>query len=275
MIDLMRLSTLIWALLFPLFFSVNLKAAEIEIYYLGNLNGAIEPCGCSEAGLLGGLQRHAALFSQINRSQSLLLANGGLVDNSASSEQIKADYIFTGMDKLEYDAIGFQPNDKSFGTELMKIKELPWVSSNLQLETIPASLHKEINAIPVNIYALAKFGVDNTSNAMSDIRARPQPDPGVRQGLNILLTSYHIKRIPKDFDLTPYQVVIYNHRLEEGADPIQVDGQIRLGPGIKGMYVGHLKGEWSGGQLTMTRKTLCRTGIRNISMRSRPTTKKK
>ena len=240
------------ALVLPLLFAANLKAAEIEIYYVGNLNGAIEPCGCSETGLLGGLQRHAVLFSTINREQSLLLSNGGLVDNSASTEQIKADYIFEGMNKLGYDAIALQPSDSSFGSALMRTEALPWVSSNLQLKQIPTSLHKEVNTVPVNIYTLAKVDADDASNSMSEIQLRPQPSVATKQGLNILLTSYHIKRVPADFDLSPYHVVIYNHRLEEGAEPIQVDGQIRLGPGIKGMYVGLLKGEWTNGLFKMT-----------------------
>lgn len=248
-ITLSYLSVLLVSLMVA-FYTGQIRAQEIEIYYLGTLNGAIEPCGCSDVGELGGLKRHAVLFSQINRSKSLLLSSGGLVDNSASTEKIKADFIISGMQKLNFDAIALQQNDNSFGSELMNTQQLPWVSSNLQLEQIPASRHTTVNSIQVNIYTLAKF--DQNNNAMGNIKLRSHPAKVEKKGLNILLTSYHMKRIPDDFDLTPYHIVIYGHRLEEGAEPLQVDGQVRLGPGVKGMYMGHLKGEWNDGQFEMT-----------------------
>jgi len=108
------------------------SAAELSILYSGNLNGELEPCGCSEESNLGGILRRATVIDRLRAERPGLVAisNGGLLDWSATTDTIKNRFILKGFAQLGYDAVGVQWQDLAAGNGLLVDAGLPWVASN-------------------------------------------------------------------------------------------------------------------------------------------------
>ncbi len=104
----------------------------LRLLYSSNLNGELEPCGCTVETDYGGLLRRATLIDQLKLQypQMLLISAGGLLDNTASTHKIKNEAILEGFQLLEYDAIGVQWQDLAFGYKTIKNNQLPLISSN-------------------------------------------------------------------------------------------------------------------------------------------------
>jgi|GEM_PF-7059076 len=89
------------------------SAAELSILYSGNLNGELEPCGCSEESNLGGILRRATIIDRLRaeRPDLIAISNGGLLDWTTTTDTIKNRFILKGFAQLGYDAVGVQWRD--------------------------------------------------------------------------------------------------------------------------------------------------------------------
>ena len=107
-------------------------AAELTLVYSGNLDGELEPCGCSIEGDLGGLQRHASVIDRLRqeRPDLVLISSGGLLAAEHGRNGIRNRFVLTGTAALGYDAIGLQWNDLAHGETFLEQAPLPWVASN-------------------------------------------------------------------------------------------------------------------------------------------------
>jgi len=112
--------------------AVPVSAAELSILYSGNLNGELEPCGCSEESNLGGILRRATVIDRLRAERPGLVAisNGGLLDWTTTTDTIKNRFILKGFARLGYDAVGVQWQDLAAGNGLLADAGLPWVASN-------------------------------------------------------------------------------------------------------------------------------------------------
>lgn len=104
----------------------------LSIVYSGNLDGELEPCGCSAEGNLGGIKRRATLLQQLRaRTPALVVISaGGLLSTDGPGDRLKGEYILKGMAQLNYDAIGVQWRDLAYGVDFAAQAGLPWVLSN-------------------------------------------------------------------------------------------------------------------------------------------------
>lgn len=121
-----------WVLSLLLVFSAEVLAEKAVVVYSGNLDGELEPCGCSEEGDLGGLRRRATTLDALREESPELIAvsSGGLIAVDFATDSIKNRYILQGMQLLGYDAIGVQWADLTQGIELLTPSALPFVASN-------------------------------------------------------------------------------------------------------------------------------------------------
>jgi hypothetical protein len=106
---------------------------EVELIYAGNIQGELEPCGCTPETDFGGILRHSTGLMNLRQQfpRAFTIAAGGLLDKDASTQKIKNQYIILGFSEMAYDAIGLQWRDLVFGEELLKSDPaLPWISSN-------------------------------------------------------------------------------------------------------------------------------------------------
>ena len=104
----------------------------LTMIYSGNLDGELEPCGCSAEGNLGGIKRRATMIQQLRAKapELVLVSAGGLLSAEGPGDRLKGEYILKGFTKLNYDAIGVQWRDLAYGPEFASAVTLPWVLSN-------------------------------------------------------------------------------------------------------------------------------------------------
>ncbi|KAF0193267.1 MAG: 5'-nucleotidase [Gammaproteobacteria bacterium] len=104
----------------------------LTLLYSGNLDGELEPCGCTLEGDFGGILRRATKIDQLRSEKPSLVAvdSGGLLVTGFASDLLKSEFILKGFDALGYDAVGIQWNDIGFGLDLLQHQPIPWVASN-------------------------------------------------------------------------------------------------------------------------------------------------
>lgn len=104
----------------------------LSLVYSGNLNGELEPCGCAEESDLGGIKRRATMIQRLRKENPdmFLISTGGLLSSESPRDRLKGEYILKGMEMLNYDAIGIQWRDLSYGSKFVEEASLPWVASN-------------------------------------------------------------------------------------------------------------------------------------------------
>lgn len=107
-------------------------AGEVTLIYSGNIDGELEPCGCSAEGDLGGIRRHATTIDKIRaeRPDVFALSAGGLMSAYAANGRLTNEYLLKGFAALDYDAVGVQWTDLLYGDEFLGQSNLPWVASN-------------------------------------------------------------------------------------------------------------------------------------------------
>ena len=88
---------------------------NMTIIYSGNLDGELEPCGCSRDGDLGGIKRRGTIIDELRKTlpQLFLISSGGLIVSRATTDRLTGEYILKGFAALDYDAIGVQWQDRS------------------------------------------------------------------------------------------------------------------------------------------------------------------
>jgi len=104
----------------------------LSLIYSGNLDGELEPCGCSAEGNFGGIKRRATLLQQLREKTPdlLLVSAGGLLSADGPGDRLKGEYILKGFETLGYDAVGVQWRDLAYGVDFVTGTTLPWVLSN-------------------------------------------------------------------------------------------------------------------------------------------------
>jgi len=114
-------------------------AISTRVIYSGNLDGELEPCGCSEAGDLGGILRRASKIAELRKQwpQLFLISSGGLLANASPRDRLKSEYILKGFSAMRYDAVGLQWRDLSYGSAFLDAAPLPWTASNWNGDGVP------------------------------------------------------------------------------------------------------------------------------------------
>jgi len=134
LISLLVLPALTTGILLAMFLWAAPVFAEVPltIIYSGNLDGELEPCGCSDEGNLGGIKRQTTTLDGIKQQDpnAIILSAGGLITSEGTNDTIKSAYIFKAFSSLGDDAVGVQWNDLSYGVARAIENKIPWVSSN-------------------------------------------------------------------------------------------------------------------------------------------------
>ncbi|PQO34811.1 hypothetical protein DTL21_15055 [Bremerella cremea] len=88
---------------------------EVALFITGEQHGYIEPCGCTGlANQKGGLMRRHSLLKQLREDRGwdvVALDVGNQVRRFGRQAEIKFQTTAEGLRKMEYDAIGFGPDD--------------------------------------------------------------------------------------------------------------------------------------------------------------------
>ncbi len=244
-----------WTALLVFFWTQSSVADRLNIIYTGNLNGELEPCGCTMEGDLGGIRRQATVIDDLRKQNPdlVLLSSGGLLSADIPSDRIKSRYILSGMQQLDYDAIGVQERDLLYGSEFLVEHGLgiglPLVASN----TLPSPPFLRRREIVRPVQRLVFFQWLDIENNMAmkprsqqqifrELNALRQALKQARKtgALTILATTRKYKRVKQSFPLPLIDILILPARSDAYLEPESIDNTLLLQPGARGMRLGRL-----------------------------------
>jgi len=220
---------------------------DITLVYTGNLDGELEPCGCSEGGNKGGIQRRAQALDDLRKEDPklYLISSGGLIMSEVAQDKLKSQYILKGMEALDYDAVGVQWKDLSFGSEMLTKSSLPFIMSN---NTNQAFFGKSI--INHKHAKLTFFSwLDPSRNPQKKMQGELVTDDTKslatklktaksRKQLTILSTTLPLKLAKRKLPLEHVDVLLIKANYEHFGEPQYVDNMLVLQPGSRGMRIG-------------------------------------
>ncbi len=225
---------------------------RVTLVYSGNLDGELEPCGCSETGNLGGILRRASKVMELRKERPnlFLISSGGLLANASPRDRLKSQYILKGLAELAYDAIGLQWRDLSYGTAFLDETPLPWTASNWKDDHFPHQRVIRHGTIDMAFFAWLT-PEDSPFRQMKGTHQAVIDDPGPlrsaleeakRKGkLTVLSTTLPLKKAKTLFDLEDVDILIIESAYEEYGKPLQEGETIVLQPGSRGMRLGRLE----------------------------------
>ncbi|MDH5300527.1 MAG: multiheme c-type cytochrome [Gammaproteobacteria bacterium] len=235
------------------------QAQTATVIYSGNLDGELEPCGCSETGNFGGILRRVTVLDELREKNSpfFLLSAGGLIVNEAPQDKNKSEYIFKGFAALNYDAIGVQHNDLAFGAPFMQQAKLPWTVSNSQISDIPAfrDIRKGDTSLrffqwmsPAEHSTVDNTPVDASSAAINRLSQQLQ-QARQQQQLTLVASTLTLDEAKKILPLALIDLLIIKANYEIYGEPQKIGDTIVLQPGSRGMRLGRLELQISNGRV--------------------------
>jgi 2',3'-cyclic-nucleotide 2'-phosphodiesterase (5'-nucleotidase family) len=236
-------------------------AARLTLAYSGNLDGELEPCGCSEEGNLGGIKRQATVLDRLRAENPQLLAvsAGGLLSAEGADDQLKSAYILKGFAALGYDAIGVQWRDLAYGPEFLQQQTLPWVVSNWHDASLPPVrvIDKAGQRIAVfswldpDASPLRKMQGSHDLATGSPVALHRALAQAKRRGeLTLLTTTLPAEGAAKLFDLEQVDILIERAGYEVYAEPRRLGRTLVLKPGSRGMRIARLDLEIADARVT-------------------------
>lgn len=231
--------------------AVPAAAERVTLIYSGNIDGELEPCGCTQEGNLGGLRRAATMLDHLRAEEPdlFVISSGGIMSGFAANGRLTNEYLLKGALVLHYDAIGVQWGDLSYGTELPARYPLPWVASNwqdghfaksrriarggqqlafftwLDPETAPSRGMQGDHAV---------VGDDTAALAAALAQARTEG------ALTVLTTSLAPEQAERRLPLADVDVLLAGSKYEVYAEPQRRGRTLVLQPGSRGMRLGRI-----------------------------------
>jgi len=146
------------------------KNRTAKIFYLTELKGQIEPCGCT-SDPLGDLARIAPILTQRPRlvidAGGVLFEHTELHDKDAPQQRLKAELVARAYRELPVDVIGVGPEDLSGGVEAVapgrSVENLPGLPG-----AVPGRVH-DVGGVKVGVFTV----VDDADAAMAKLGATP------------------------------------------------------------------------------------------------------
>lgn len=254
-----------WCLcLFFLIFTVPAATAgqaaadkALTLIYSGNLDGELEPCGCSAEGDFGGIRRRGTVLDHLRREQpgAFVVSAGGLLSGFAANGRLTNEYILKGFALLGYDAIGLQWGDLQYGDEFLKSPVLPWVASNWHDDefshqrrvshggrTLAFFSWLDPNTAPQQSMQGDHSQVMNDSAALAKALARAR-----RNGdLTMVTTTLTLADAQQVLSLADIDVLLIRAKYEVYGEPRMSGKTLVLQPGSRGMRLGRVDLEFDG-----------------------------
>jgi 2',3'-cyclic-nucleotide 2'-phosphodiesterase (5'-nucleotidase family) len=235
-------------------------AQTLTLIYSGNLDGELEPCGCSEEGNLGGIKRRATLLDRLRQENPglVVVSAGGLLSAEGAGDRLKGEYILKGFAALDYDAIGLQWGDLAYGVAFARQTHLPWVASNWRDRQL--AHEKRIHRGQVELAFFTWLPPeDSPLRAMQGKHALvTDAAKALAQGLarakqagalTLLTSSLPAEAVAKRVDLGQVDILMERAGYEVYAEPRRLGGTLVLKPGSRGMRLGRLDLQVAKGRL--------------------------
>ena len=245
-----------WLITFMLFLLVGgitpaLAENKLTLIYSGNLDGELEPCGCSAEGNLGGIKRRATMLSNLREENPdmVVVSAGGLLSSDGPGDRLKGEYILKGYATLQYDAVGVQWRDLVYGADFILKESLPWVVSNWNSKTVP-----DYRVIKRAGQKISFFNwLDPKKSPMRQMQGKHRlvddSPTGLQEALQkakqhgeitVLATTLKAKQAVKVIGLANVDILIERAAYEEYGQPYMEGQTLVVQPGSRGMRLGRL-----------------------------------
>ncbi len=225
---------------------------KITMIYSGNLDGELEPCGCSIEGNLGGILRRATVLDRLrNENKELVIvSSGGLLSNRpAEHDRLTAEYILKGIGMLDYDAIGIQWQDLAYGRGFLP-DDLPWVATNWQDGFFVTERKIRRDEVMLAFYSWldpeqSPFkNIDQERQVVTDSTAlltEKLKQAKNRKETTVVATTLPIEKARQKLPMEYVDILISQAAYEEYGEPRWDNGTLVLTPGSRGMRLGKLQ----------------------------------
>lgn len=229
---------------------VNVQANKITLVYTGNLDGELEPCGCSEGGNKGGIKRNVQVVDQlrVKYPELFLISAGGLLVSELPQDKLKSEYILKGFAAMNHDAIGVQWRDLGYGAEFLQTVPLPLVSSNWRNGVFAPSKTVEHAGRRVAFFdwldprANPAQQMHGEHAAIADTRDLAQALAQAKRAghTTVLASTLTIEDAQRILPLDDADIVIIKAKYEAFGEPRKIGKTLFLEPGSRGMRLGVL-----------------------------------
>ncbi|MDH5323906.1 MAG: multiheme c-type cytochrome [Gammaproteobacteria bacterium] len=231
------------------------EGAALELVYSGNLDGELEPCGCSEQGDLGGIKRRVTTLDNLrqNNPDLVALSAGGLISSDGPTDIIKAEYILKGFEVLAYDAIGVQWRDLAYGQQFGLRPSLPWVSSNWYSPEVNKRIHIErrFQGQTVNMEVFSWLepeqspakqmqAAENVATENLDEIKKLLQNADDAGAVTVLITSLPLDKVQSRLPLRHVDLLFVESAYEVFSEPVKVGKTLVLQAGSRGMRIARL-----------------------------------
>jgi len=228
------------------------NVGAVTLVYSGNLDGELEPCGCSEGGDLGGILRRSTLLQQLRQEQPdlIVISGGGLLANESARDRLKSRYILSGFQHFNYDAVALQWRDLAYGPEFLQQQAIPWVASNwghssevvqqqrIQRGELDLAFFSWLDPkrSPFREMQGAHQVITDKITPVQQMIAKAK-----QQGaLTVLTTTWPLKKVKKEFDLSVVDILLVRSAYEVFGEPKMEGSTLVLQPGSRGMRLGRV-----------------------------------
>ena len=244
------LATFFTALFFMSSSFANADSRDITLIYTGNLDGELEPCGCSEGGDKGGLKRRANIIDNFRKEDPnlYLISSGGLLISEVAQDTLKSRYILKGMEALNYDAIGVQWKDLSFGADTLSKTKLPFIMSNNSNQVFFDKSIINRNHAKLTFFSWLdpnrnpqKNMGDSIVNNDTTALAKKLKKAKANNQITILSTTLRLKIAQRKLPLDDVDILIIKSKYEHYGEAQNIGKMLVLQPGSRGMRIGKLK----------------------------------
>lgn len=239
--------------------SVAADAAQsVTLVYSGNLDGELEPCGCTAEGDLGGIRRRATMIRRLRGEDAnlFLVSSGGLLSGFAANGRLTNEFILKGLSQIGYDAVGLQWDDLQYGTKFLKTAPLPWVASNWLDKTFSYERRVRHGKVTAAFFSWVdprtapqkamKGDHSRVRNAPADLIKRIAA--ARRDGaLVVVTTTLSLKDAQKLLPMKDIDILLIHPDNENFGKPQRLGKTLVLQPGSRGMRLGRVDLKLDGG----------------------------
>lgn len=227
-------------------------AQRYTLVYSGNVDGELEPCGCTPEGDLGGLRRTATMLDHLRaeRRDVFVLSTGGLMSGFAANGRLTNEFLLKGSAMMSYDAVAVQWADLSYGADMPARYPLPWVASNWRGAEFAKSRLVSRGGKKLAFFTWLDPGAA-PDKAMQGDHAQVNNDPGTlttalararaEKALTVVATTLSLPEAERQLPMAEIDVLLIRAKYEVYGEPQQRGNTLVLQPGSRGMRLGRLE----------------------------------
>ncbi|RLA33934.1 MAG: hypothetical protein DRR03_07145 [Gammaproteobacteria bacterium] len=226
-------------------------AAPLTLIYSGNLDGELEPCGCTAETDYGGLSRRATYLDGLRAdgADPVVITTGGLLTADIGADRIKARFILTGLEALDYDAVGVQWSDLVYGRDFLTGHSLPYVASNWSGDDLPPSQLITRTDVRLRLFQwldpsdsprLKMAGSQREVHDDTSLLATALAGARTRGETTLLMTTLPLERAQAELPLADVNLLLVAATPENPGEVRQVGSMLVLSPGTRGMRLGRV-----------------------------------